>query len=142
MIERNAHLDRKIGQEADSRREGGREKSEIAKLPRSIVENKSFTKHYLSERSFRAELPHGVIAIRRSYAERKRKRERGRGKKSNRITMYTSIHWLRFVNEIKRRDVGPSSRGCKKRREEEIAGCDPSWKFSAATFADGRRLGG
>lgn len=49
-------------------------------------------------------------------------RERGRGKKSNRITMYTSIHWLRFVNEIKRRDVRPSSRGCKKRREERSLG--------------------
>lgn len=38
MIERNAHLDRKIGQEADTGEKGGREKSEIAKLPRSIVE--------------------------------------------------------------------------------------------------------
>lgn len=33
--------------------------------------------------------------------------------------MYTSIHWLRFVNEIKRRDVRPLPRGGARKEEKK-----------------------
>lgn len=79
------------GQEADT---GEREEERRAKSRnyRARSSNKSFTKHYLSERSFRARLPHGVIAIREKLCrekEKERKRERKKEQSNNDVYIDT-----------------------------------------------------
>lgn len=87
MIERNAHLDRKIGQEADT---GEREEERRVKSRnyRARSSNKSFTKHYLSERSFRAATTRSNCNPEKLCREKEKEKKRERKKEQSNNDVY------------------------------------------------------